>query len=76
MTAVKERIYGAVSVMSDTDAETVWGLIMDNFPKRSWEDIPEAMPDEWDVKMLDSIKNDPDCRTFISAEDAMKELGL
>lgn len=41
MTAIKERILGAVSVMSDADA-----------------------------------KNNPDCKEFISSEEAMKELGL
>ena len=52
MTAIKERILGAVSVMSDADAETVWELIMTNFPKRTWDDIETVVPDEWDLKML------------------------
>lgn len=76
MTAIKERILGAVSVMSDADAETVWKLILTNFPKRSWDDIETEAPDEWDLKMLADVKNNPDCKEFISSEETMKELGL
>ncbi len=76
MTAVKERILGAVSVMNEADAEVVWELILANFPKRSWSDIETVEPDEFDKKMLESIKNDPDCSEFVSSEEAMKELGL
>lgn len=76
MTAIKERILGAVSVMSDADAETVWELIMTNFPKRTWDDIETVVPDEWDLEMLHDAKTNPDCKEFISSEDAMKELGL
>ena len=77
MTAIKERILGAVSVMSDTDAEVVWKLIITNFPKRSsWDDIDTVVPDEWDLKMLENAKKDPDCKEFVSSEEAMKELGL
>lgn len=76
MTAVKERILGAVSVMNEADAEVVWELILANFPKRSWSDIETVEPDEFDKKMLESIKNDPDCSEFVSSKEAMKELGL
>lgn len=76
MTAIKERILGAVSVMSDADAEVIWELILDNFPKRSWDDIETINPDEWDLKMLSDIKTNPDCKEFISADEAMKELNL
>lgn len=76
MTAIKERILGAVSVMSDEDAEIIWELILNNFPKKTWNDIETVIPDEWDLKMLSDIKTDPDCKEFISAEDAMKELEL
>ena len=76
MTAIKERILGAVSVMSDADAETVWKLILTNFPKRSWDDIETVIPDEWDLKMLADVKNNSECHEFVSHEEAMKELGL
>lgn len=76
MSAIKERIFGAVTVMSDIDAEKVWELILNNIPTRSWEDIEEVSPDDWDKKMLSEIENTPDCHEFISEADALKELGL
>lgn len=76
MTAIKERILGAVSVMSDADAEIVWEIILDHFPKKSWDDIETVVPDELDVEMLSDIETNPDCKTFISSEEAMKILGL
>lgn len=76
MTAIKERILGAVTVMNDTEAEAVWELIVANFPKRAWDDIETVTPDKWDEQMLANIEADPDCKEFISKEEAMKELGL
>ncbi len=76
MTAIKERILGAVTVMNDTEAEAVWELIIANFPKRSWADIETVAPDEWDKKMLADIETNPDCKEFVSSDEAMKELGL
>ena len=76
MNAVKERIIGAVSIMNDNDAKIVWDMITDIFPSRSWSDIEEVEPDEVDLQMLREIATDPDCSTFVSEEDAMKELGI
>lgn len=78
MTAIKERIIGAVSLMSDREAEAFWNLIQSRYiilPK-SWDDIEEIEPDEIDLQMLEEIKNDPDCHSFVSSEEAMKELDL
>lgn len=46
----------------------------DDFMKE-W-DIETVVPDEWDKQMLADIEADPECREFVSKEDAMKELGL
>lgn len=78
MTAIKERIIGAVSLMSDKEAEVFWNLIQNRYiilPK-SWDDIEEVEPDEIDLQMLKEIENDPDCHSFVSSEEAMKALGL
>ena len=78
MTAIKERIIGAVSLMSDREAEVFWNLIQNRYiilPK-SWDDIEEVEPDEIDLQMLKEIENDSDCHSFVSSEEAMKELGL
>lgn len=76
MTAVKERILGAVSIMDESDAVSLWEYILSCFSPRSFDDIEEVEPDEWDIKMLKEIEADPDCREFVSSEDAMKEIGL
>lgn len=76
MSAIKERIFGAVTVMSDSDAEKVWNLILDRFTDNAWGNIKEAAPDEWDKNMLGEISENPECREFISSEEAIKELGL
>lgn len=74
MSNVKERILGAVTVMSEKDATALWEIIIDNFS--SWEDVEGVEPDEVDIAMLKDIETNPDCQTFISNDEAMKELGL
>ena len=75
MSAVKERILGAVTVMNENDAQILWNMITQTFGV-NWENIEEIKPDDWDMKMLHDIKNNPECHEFVSEEDAMKELGL
>jgi len=76
MTAVKERIFGAVSIMDDSDAESVWNYILSKFSAKTWNSIEEVEPDEWDLEMMDAIEHDPECHEFVSEEEAMKQLGL
>ena len=74
MNAIKERILGAVTMMDDSDAEKLWNFVIKNLSPRSWDDIEEVSPDEWDLKMLNDIENNPDCHEFISEEELLKEL--
>lgn len=76
MSTVKERILGAITVMDETDAAVVWNFIASTFSKRTWDDIEEEDPDEWDQKMLREIEGNPECHEFIPAAEAMKRLGL
>lgn len=76
MNAIKERILGAVTVMNDSDAKKVWNFMVENLSSRSWEDIEEVSPDEWDLKMLEDIEQNPDCHEFMSQEDALDKLHL
>ena len=75
MSAVKERILGAVTIMNENDAKMLWNMIIQTFGT-NWDDIEEVEPDDWDMQMLSEIKADPECHEFVSANDAMKELGL
>ena len=76
MNAIKERILGAVTVMDDSDAQKVWEFVVENLSSRSWDDIEEISPDEWDLKMLDDIDTNPDCHKFVSQEELLKGLNL
>ena len=75
MSAVKERILGAVTVINENDAQTLWNLIIQTFGT-NWENIEEVSPDDWDLKMLQEIKTNPECQEFVSKDEAMKKLGL
>lgn len=78
MSPVKEKIYGVVELMNENQAKQFWQLICNNFfvTEKSWADIEEVEPDEFDLQMLREIEQDPDCHEFVSAADAYKELGL
>lgn len=76
MSPIKERIMGAITMMDDTEAEAVWNFVIENLSPRSWENIEEIVPDEWDLKMLKDIETDPDCHEFIPQEELLKELGI
>lgn len=76
MSGVKERILGAVTVMSEEDAVYFWQMIESTFANKEWASIPEETPDEFDLQMLEDIKNDPECKEFVSSDEAMKILGL
>lgn len=68
MTAVKEKIIGAVTVMSDNDAENFWKLIVEKYSP-SWDDIEEEAPDKIDLQMLKEIEDDPECHEFTKESD-------
>ena len=74
MSEVKNKIVGAVTVMSEKDADILWRIIIEKFS--DWSDIEEIDPDETDYAMLDEINNDAECRTYISSIDLLKELDL
>ena len=61
MTAVKEKILGAVTVMSDADAKEFWKIILDKYSPVTWEDIEEEEPDDIDLQMIKAIEEDPEC---------------
>lgn len=74
MSAIKERIIGAVTIMNDNDAEKVWKLIQATFA------LANAQSDKADtdeIAILNAYHNgDPDYQPALSHEDVLKELGL
>lgn len=45
--------------------------------KISWDDIEEVTPDDWDLAMLNEIKNTPEeQQSYITQDQLLAELGL
>ena len=58
MNAVRERIHKVVTLKSQEEPLKL------NEPV--WASIPEVEPDEFDLKMLREIEEDPDCQEFVT----------
>ena len=78
MNVLKERIFGAITVMNKEDTLRLWRIIKDEFSNDevSWASIPEEEPDAIDLQMLKEIEENPDCNEFISSQEAKKILGV
>ena len=62
MNAIREKIYGTVSSIGSD------GII--KLDEAAWASIPEVEPDEFDLKMLREIEEDPDCQEFVKPGEA------
>ena len=71
MSVMKERILGAITVMSEEDAERIWGIIEMQFG------FPTDIPTEEEIKIINAYKeNDDNYQPYITHEDLKKELNL
>ena len=74
MSDIKERIFGAVTVMSDKDAQKVWDLILATF---ALDNVEEIIPDPDEQVAINAYRNgDPDYQPSVSQEDLLRELNL
>ena len=74
MSNIKERIFGAVTVMSEEDAQKVWDLILSTF---ALDNIEQIVPDPDEQAAMDAYKNgNPDYQPSVSQENLLKELNL
>ena len=74
MSSIKERIFGAVTVMSEEDAQKVWELILSTF---SLDSIEQVLPEPEEQAAINAYQNgDPDYQTSVSQEDLIRELNL
>lgn len=74
MSSIKERIFGAVTVMSEEDAQKVWDLILSTF---ALANIEQVLPDSDEQIAMSAYKNgDSDYQPSVSQEDLLKELNL
>lgn len=71
MSGIKERILGAITVMSEEDAAKVWELIEMQFG------FPEAVPTDEEIEIIKSFKRGVDeYQPYITHEELKKELNL
>ena len=74
MSTVKERILGAVTIMSETDAEKVWNLIQGTFALANAEEV-EPEPDE--IEAIEKYRSgDPEYQPCITQKELIKELNI
>ncbi len=78
MSEIKERIVGALSIMSDTDAESVWAFIRDGYvvKTKTWSDIEEVEPDAEEMEIIKKYNANPTAfAPAVSHEDLRKQIG-
>ena len=74
MSRVKERIFGAVTIMSEKDAEKIWELIQATFVLGNAEEVP-VEPEE--IETLNAYQNgNPEYQPRYTHEEMLRELGL
>ena len=74
MSNIKERIFGAVTVMSEEDAQKVWELILSTF---SLDSIEQVLPEPEEQAAINAYQSgDSDYQPSVSQEDLIRELNL
>ncbi len=64
------RIIGAITIMSESDAEKVWKIIMQEFSE-------EVDPSEEELEIIKAYNSgDEEYQPYISHQDIKKELGI
>ncbi len=78
MSEIKERIVGALSIMSDEDAESVWAFIRDGYvvKTKTWDDIDEDEPDAAEMELIKKYNSDPTAfAPVVTHDDLRKQIG-
>lgn len=78
MSAVKERLIGAITLMTENEALLLWEDLKNSYTQRNnLSEVEETEPTEEEIKILDAFENDdPDYAPDTSIEDLKNELGL
>ncbi len=78
MSAVKERLIGAITIMTENEALLLWEDLKNSYTQRNnLSEVEETEPTEEEIKILDAFENDdPDYAPDTSIEDLKNELGL
>ncbi|MCD7716845.1 MAG: hypothetical protein LUI39_10405 [Lachnospiraceae bacterium] len=74
MSNVKERILGAVTIMSENDAQKIWELIQATFQLANAETVKA---DEDELAAFNAFHDgEPEYQPSITQEELIRELGL
>ena len=78
MSAVKETLIGAITIMTENEALLLWEDLKNSYTQRNnLSEVEETEPTEEEIKILDAFENDdPDYAPDTSIEDLKNELGL
>lgn len=63
MSNIKERLFGAITIMDDATAKRLWDFVLE-LSGSGWDAIEEVEPDDIDLQMIQEAQNDPDCHIF------------
>lgn len=78
MSAVKERLIGAITIMTEDDALLLWEDLKNTYTKRdNLSEVGEVEPTDEESAILDAFENeDPKYAPDTSIDSLKKELGL
>lgn len=60
MSSIKERLFGAITVMDENMATRLWDVVL-GMTAGAWDQIEEDEPDEIDLEMIREAETNPDC---------------
>lgn len=79
MTAIKERLIGAITVMNEKDAQRFWHIIQEEFMGNdiTSDGIETAEPTDEEIQIITAYENgDERYQPYITHEQVKKELGI
>lgn len=79
MTAIKEKLIGAISIMSDSDAMILWETVQNEYVarKKTWDDIGEVDPTEEEIEILNAYeRGDENYQPVMTHEELLKHLDI
>ena len=75
----KERVIGAVSIMTESDAKKIWTMILNEFAPKDFSNMyfEEVEPDEDEKLIFDAYESgDPEYQPYMTHEQLIAKLGL
>ena len=77
MNFIKERLIGAITVMSVEEAEKLWNIILSEYDDFKWENFAETDPTEEETNIFKAyMSGDEEYQTTISHSELKKELNI